>query len=407
MKLLKGKWLYGLIAVAIIGAAGYYMAMGQSKLTVTGYTVDIGQVVKYVEDSAVAVDQNSYTYYSEASAKIVKLNGVIGDVIKKGDTLIELDSTNITNQIAVLQAQRDSGAAYTDELRSPADGDLINQYANAVKKAELLVAELKRNLTNQHQLYQAGAVSLDSIQALQTKLSMAERDYATAINQYNQAKDSTSANLIKQANSNVKSIDAQIISLKDELKKYTIVAQKNGTIVNKPVAQGQIVPVGTPLISVENPTDIILEVLILSEDVDALQEGAIAIIYKGEEKIGGATVSKIHPKAQAVLSDLGVQQRRVKVELMLDEQVLKLGYEYDVDIYLQQVEHLRIPDSAYFEIEQTGHVFVVKNDQLTLVPVDIVLDGNDYYAVTGLKAGDVVVKSPGNQLTEGATVIVE
>lgn len=407
MKFLKGKWLYALIAITVIGAVAYYMTMGQTKQHVTGYTVDVGPVVKFVEDSAVAVDQNSYTYYSEVSAKIVKLNGAIGDVIKKGDTLIELDSTNITNQIAVLQAQRDSGAAYTDELRSPADSDLINQYANAVKKAELLVAELKRNLTNQRQLYQAGAVSLDSVQALQSKLSMAERDYAAAINQYNQAKDSTSANLIEQANSNVKSIDAQIISLKDELTKYTIVAQKNGTVVNKPVAQGQLVMAGTPLISIENPTGIILEVLLLSEDVDTLQEGATAIIYQNETVLDQATVSKIHPKAQAVLSDLGVQQRRVKVELTPEKQSLKLGYEYDVDVYLEQIEHLRIPDSAYFEIDQTGYVFVVRNEQLALAPVDIVLEGNDFYAVTGLQAGEVVVQSPSNQLAEGSAVNVQ
>ncbi len=389
--------------LVLIGVV-FYLKSDKPSQTVQVYQAEQGSVDKYVEDVAVVKSDADKIYYAELNGTLKSVDVSVGDTVTKGMVLSTFDSAELQYQLDELAARKQGLQAGRAEVADPDNDSLIRQLSSVVSKARSNVANINRQLNNQRALYQSGAVSLESVKQLEAMLAAANSDLAAARAGLSQAQQGGSDNLVDQANSQIAAIDVQIDRLKNQLAKSQVVALADGVVVSKNADDGQFVPIGTPLLAVENPNKIVLEAMLLAEDVVDLTVDSTVEVLRDNNVIATGNVRQIYPKAESSMSDLGVEQKRVKVLVDIADTALKLGYEYDIKVYIKREESIRIPDSAYFELDGVGKVFVVEADQLQLKDVEVTFKGNDYYAVKGLQAGEQIVKSPASELEVGMKV---
>ncbi len=357
MKQLKTnkKWLL-IIAVVLLAAASAAVFM-KTEVYVKAATVDRGEVKKILKESGTVESARSIIVISKNSGEINNLLVEEGQSVKSGDLLISSDGTSAKLDIKSLQAEL-SG--------------LREQYKQAKELAD------KNKI-----LYEQGALSYSEYNA---------------------------------SNTAVKQLDAQISSMQYSIDSYIvssgasgISAPVDGVITGVYVKEGESVIVGTPILEISDLNEIYVKADFIAEDADLIREGDQVRIYNkntgfSDEK---GTVKKIHPKAENKMSDLGVNQKRVTVEISFGTtEKIRLGSNVDVDIIVEKKDNvLRIPDLAVFEKEKKNCVYVIEEDKAVLREIETGLEGEDYLEViSGVSEGEAVILSPGDDIAEGVRV---
>jgi HlyD family secretion protein len=159
--------------------------------------------------------------------------------------------------------------------------------------------------------------------------------------------------------------------------------------------------------------DLHARVNLAAEDADMISVGAHARVYgeSGALIDEEAVVGKIYVKAQEVLSELGIYQKRVPVEIVFSiSRLPRLGSDIRAEIVAEKKENaLRVPDSARFEISKEQYVYVIDEDgKARLRKIRIGLEGEDFAEVLdGLSLGEAVILSPSRDIEDGASVKAE
>ncbi len=380
------KWATISIALAIVSAGVFYYISSQDKgIPVEVSSVEKGQVLEYVEETAYAKSDNEHVIYSDISGVLKDIYVKEGESIQKGDILATVEGDDIELQIKSLTAQM-SGA------------DAAASYAY-VESARLARDEAFRTLGNMEKLFEEGAVSNDDYLKAKTAYEVAQQTYGQALSQYNSAKAQS------------RTIGYEIDLLENNRDKLTITSTEDTQVTLFHVKEGEYISPGMPLFELGSLEELFIEADVLVSDVGDVEKGQTVIIENediGLEEIEGM-VERISPKAFSKISELGIEQKRVKVEMLSEtlSDKIRLGYEVEVRIITREMNDvLRVPDNAVFEIGEKPHVFVVDGEKTILRPVSVIFEGNDYFAIeNGISEGELVVLSPGNELEEGSKVL--
>jgi HlyD family secretion protein len=149
---------------------------------------------------------------------------------------------------------------------------------------------------------------------------------------------------------------------------------------------------------------------VLIEDVVGVKLGS-SVVIDGEDigiKNMKGTVRKIYPKAFSKMSALGIEQKRVKVEIDFNSTVedLRPGYDMTVKIITQSKnDTLLIAEKAVFNYQGKDHVFVNENGLAKLRAIEKGLESNEQVEVLkGLNEGDEIILSPDETLEEGVKI---
>lgn len=380
------KWATIAIVLLIVSAGGFYYISSQDKgIPVEVGYVEKGQVLEYVEETAYAKSDNEHVIYSDISGVLKDVMVREGDSVQKGDILATVEGDDIELQIKSLTAQL-----------SGADASASYSY---VESARLARDEAFRTLGNMEKLFEEGAVSNDDFLKAQTAYEVAQQTYGQALSQYNSAKAQS------------RTIGYEIDLLENNRDKLTITSNEDTQVTLLHVKEGEYISPGMPLFELGSLEELFLEADVLVSDVGDVRKGQTVLIEN--EDIGLAEtkglVERISPKAFSKISELGIEQKRVKVDMASEtlSDKIRLGYEVDVMIITREMNDvLRVPDNAVFEIGEKPHVFVVEEGKTVLRPVNVIFEGNDYFAIeNGISEGDLVVLSPGNELEEGTKVL--
>jgi HlyD family secretion protein len=174
------------------------------------------------------------------------------------------------------------------------------------------------------------------------------------------------------------------------------------------------VSVGTPLIEVGDPSNLEMEIDVLSTDAVKIQTGAeVTIEHWGGESLLQAHVRVVEPGAFTKISSLGVEEQRVNVIADFNEPPERIrslgdGYRVEARITVEELKAaLLIPNSALFRYQHRWHVLAVSQGQAELRSVDIGLQNESLTEVlSGLVEGEQVIQYPSDQLQPGTTVRV-
>ncbi|MDD3168517.1 MAG: efflux RND transporter periplasmic adaptor subunit [Eubacteriales bacterium] len=357
MKLIRSKkWIVIGGAVILVAAAAAVTAMNAG-VAVESDAVGRGEVTKLIKESGTVESESSITLTARNSGEIKGLMVEEGKRVKAGDPLMTSDGTSAKLDIKSQQAEL-SG--------------LQAQYSQA------------RELANKNKaLYEQGALSY--------------ADYTAS-------------------NTAAKQLAAQISALQYSIESYSeasgaagVTAPVEGVLTGVFVKEGESVAAGTPLFEISNLDDIYVKTDVIAEDADLIHEGDPVRIYNEDAGFfdENGTVRKIHLKAENKMSDLGVNQKRVTVEISFGEkETVRLGSNMDIEITIEQKKGvLRVSDLAVFEKEGKNCVYVIEGSKAVLREVETGLEGEDYLEViAGLSDGDLVILSPNDDISEGVRI---
>ena len=236
------KRFFILLGLLIAADAAYYFFSSNSKQETTYLTESVtrGNVEKTVVASGSVESVNEVDVGAQASGKITKLYVKLGQEIKKGEMIADIDSTT---QINTLNTKKAALVSYQAQLKA--------------KKTAYDVALSSYNRLSK--LYMQKATSLDSVNTAKSTLDNAKAEMEVI-----------EAN-IKQAEIEVKTAETNVGYTK-------ITAPMDGTVISVPVSEGQTVNANQT-----TPTIVTIADLSKMKIKPEISEGDITKVKAGQE----------------------------------------------------------------------------------------------------------------------------
>jgi HlyD family secretion protein len=407
---MKKKIIWIGLIIVIIAIAAYSFTASKKPIAVDLGTVEKGNIQEYIEETAVVQLENETAIYSTEGGKVLEVMAEVGQEVKAGDVLLQMDAQSIELQIKNLEAQKQSTAAQYAGVNEPTSAAEIRKLNAQVKSVEVTYQEAKRTVENNKALYESGAISMDAYQSSLVALSSQEAALEAAKSNLELAQNGVSGNVKKQYQAQLAGIQANIGILQKRRADLKVVSPINGVVLTRNIEKGAILQPGIIIFEVGDKSGIYLESDILVDDIANVKVGSKVLIENEDLGITAVkgTVRKIYPKAFSKMSELGIGQKRVKTEIDFSEGVadLKSGYDMTVKIITASKENtLLIDEKAIFEYQGKDHVFVNENGVAKLRAVEKGLESDERVEVlSGLKEGEKIILSPDEKLAEGTKI---
>jgi HlyD family secretion protein len=354
----KKRWI-AMGAVVILVAAAAFATMNTG-VKAESAAVDRGEVTKLLKETASVESKSAVTVSAKNSEEVKGLMAEEGDSVKAGDLLMAGDGTS---------------AALDIKSRKAELSGLQAQYQRA------------RDLAGKNRtLYEQGALSYENYNASDTAA--------------------------KQLASQIASLQYSIESYRESSGASGVTAPVDGILTGVYIKEGEMVTAGQALFEISNLNDTYVKADFIAEDADLIREGDAVRIYNKDANFsdGNGTVKKVYLKAEEKMSELGVNQKRVTVEISFGAaDKLRLGSDVDVEVTVDKKENvIRVPELAIFEKAKKDCVYVIEDGKARLREIKTGLSGEDYKeVVSGLSEGDKVIMSPGDDIADGMKVKIK
>ena len=193
---------------------------------------------------------------------------------------------------------------------------------------------------------------------------------------------------------------------------FPIVSPIDGRVLRVFQESAAVVTAGTPLLELGDPTDLEVEIDVLSSDAVKIEPGAEVLLehWGGEETLAGR-VRLVEPSAFTKISTLGVEEQRVNVIVDLvdppeDRPTLGDAFRVEARIVIAQVtDAQKVPTSALFRVGDEWAVFRIASGRAERRIVTVGhQNGLEAEIVEGLQEGDPVIAHPSDKIIDGAQV---
>lgn len=406
------KWKYVVIGIGILAVLGIgaYAVKGSGAVDVEVYTVKSDAIKSFIDEIATVKANNQRIVYSKSIGEVLKLDVSVGKTIKKGDIIAILNTEEADLQIKSLQEKKNALIASFNEATKLPDKEIINKAEANVRSKEILVENAKNDADKSEKLFEEGAISEDNYQNALNNLKLQQESLEAAKSDLASIKKGPSQNIKKQYEAQISELDYQIDILNKNKGNSFIEAPIDGVVLETYVKEGAYLQPGAQVVEIGDDKDLYLEVDILVNELGDIKEGAPVIVYSGDLDIEDITgvVKKIHPKAFSKISDLGIEQKRVKIEIELTENTDNLKIDYDVNAKIvtqEKKSSIVAPDTAVFDYDDGDYVYVLDGNIARLRKIQSGIEGEDTIeVVSGLKEGDKVILNPDEKIKEGVEV---
>ena len=195
---------------------------------------------------------------------------------------------------------------------------------------------------------------------------------------------------------------------------YPIKAPVAGRVFKVLQQSEAVVMAGTLLVELGDPSQLEVEVALLTEDAAQISPGAkVQLLNWGGPQPVTGTVSLIEPAAFTKVSALGVEEQRVKAIisiLSMPDNFSQVGdgFKVDVRVLVQVVENaLMVPVSALFPMGSRSGLFEIQKGRAVLREVKVKARNGVYAWISaGPEPGTQVIVYPDSKLKNGDAVKV-
>ena len=236
------KRFFILLGLLVAAGAAYYFFSSNSKQETTYLTESVtrGNVEKTVVASGSVESVNEVDVGAQASGKITKLYVKLGQEIKKGEMIADIDSTT---QINTLNTKKAALVSYQAQLKA--------------KKTAYDVALSSYNRLSK--LYTQKATSLDSVNTAKSTLDNAKAE-------------------MEAVEANIKQAEIEVNTAETNVGYTKITAPMDGTVISVPVSEGQTVNANQT-----TPTIVTIADLSKMKIKPEISEGDITKVKAGQE----------------------------------------------------------------------------------------------------------------------------
>jgi len=359
-------------------------------------TVQRGPLSVTIEEEGKTRVIDRYVVSSPVAAYARRIDLKVGDSITQGQSLMQLEPL----PSAVLDSRSRAAAKARIEAAKSTFEASREQAAAAQAEAELAQLEYDR------------IVNLCKVQCA----SKGEEDQALTKLRSSQALEQSAQFAVDVAHHQLEAAQTALAyaGTTNGEHQLTIASPINGSVLKVLRESEGVVGAGEALIEVGDPTQLEVEIDVLSSDAVKIAAGTKVLFERwgGNEALQGR-VRTIEPVGFTKVSALGVEEQRVLVIADLSsptEQWQRLGDGYRVEasfILWQQEDVLTIPASSLFRFKDGWAVFVVEGDTAKRVAVELgQRNGLTAQVLSGLNQGQQVVTHPSEAVDDGVEVQV-
>lgn len=387
----KKKYFIATGVIVIIFIIASLLLGGQTDQPETS-KVRLGSIKKTVEETGTVFSKRVNTFYSDMSQRVETLNVSVGDRVKKGDIILVYEN-NYDLEIERANKQIESITASYNESVKGADFQEISNLKLNISTIETNLNFARSNLEKIKTLYENNAVSQVEYDEAKNNVTILENQLQEANNNYSKIIQGVSANVKKEYEAQIDEVMIQIKILEKNMEQASIKAEFDGVITELNVHQGSMTQAGVPTVEIQDDKNLGIYVEVLAEDAKEVTKGMAFNIIDEDEVIKELQVSRVYPKAQAKISDLGVEQKRVRIEADLDDADYKLGSEVDVEIVLKEKNNVLLVDKdAVYEKDNIKYVTVLSGKNEIETEITTGIEDDKYVEVlSGLSENDTVL----------------
>lgn len=430
--------LYGLLGALAVGFIIYVLQ--PQPLVVDLATVARGDFQVTINAEGKTRVRDRYGVTAPVTGDLQRLSLQVGDRVRAGDTIAQIDPLPLNNQVKAAQgrlssaqaelagvnSQRPKPAAVAQaQARIEAAQAAQAQAQTRVEEAAAALTQAQRERDRLTTLYEQGGVARQELEARhlattqrQQELTMArqqvtataaEVEAARAARRLITAEQRDPDYLVGVYQGQIAAIEAELVSLADAARRTTVTAPAAGQVLTVIEPNRRYVTAGTPLLTLGDPKKLELVIDILSTDAVQVRPGARVIVNRwGGDQPLKAQVRLVEPAAFTQISALGIEEQRVNIiaDLHQPPPTLGDGFRVEAQIVLWEAQQvLQVPISALFRCEPDWCAFVVDQGRAQRRSLGLGRR-NDQGAVveSGLAVGDQVILYPGDQVGPGRRV---
>lgn len=335
---------------------------------------------------------------SKIAGKISTIHFAVGDMVKTGDILYELENKDLFASLEQAQQNLLLAEANLSKLLNGARSQEIEQMNQLVNQAKIKYENAQVNFEKLKVLYSENAISKQQYDEGFVNLQLAEANYKSAAEQQSLLEEGASEDVVKAAKAQLGIAEANVKMAEAKLNDTIIRSPINGRIGFVHYNVGEFVPLGVPVIQVIDDQFITLELGISEKDISYLSLGDFVEVkissLAGEKYVG--TVSEIGPA-----SETGIFPVKIKMENK--DNKIKQGMSARVTLKLAQKDQIiAVPVDAITEEAGKFYIFVLEKDTAKRVWIETgITNGEMVEVLDGLKPGQKVIVKGQNQLADG------
>ena len=291
---------------------------------------------------------------AEVGAVVLQVLKENGEAVKKGDVLVRLDETSI----------RDS----------------LTSAEEAVRAAQQSLAQSERMHERNTTLRASGMVSTQALEDAELRRNNALSDLSAA--------------------------RSRLVAARQQLSRTTVRAPFDGIVSERKVSSGDTAQIGKEMIKVIDPSSMRFEGLVSADKIGEVKVGQPVLFrvngYPGQNFSG--KIKRVDPAANAV-----TRQVEVLVEFAGPAQPRVAGLYAEGRVESASSASLMVPPSALVQAGDSNYVWRVKDGAVHKVA--LTLGARDersgrWQVLSGLNAGDTIVRVPGSGFKDGQKVVL-
>lgn len=389
MKFTIKSLLLGVLLIALV--IGGYLWWHPAAIEVELATAKLGPLRVSVQEDGKTRIREKYTVSTPVAGRVSRIELNPGDYCTEQTLLAVILPSNPT----MLDARSRAEA----RARVQAAESALQRAKSSQQQAQINFELSQSKFARVQSLLPSQAIAASDFDIAQAELSASRQAIQTA-----QFEEEIAMYELEMAQAGVRQFAAEDSDSAAE--PFEIFSPIQGRVLRVLQESSAVVSAGTPLIELGDPSNLEIEVDVLSSDAVRIKPGSELTI----EHWGGGSPLKgyvrvIEPAAFTKVSSLGVEEQRVNIIADFDEppdrlQSLGDGYRVEASITVEQLNQaLQIPNSALFRYQRQWHVLTVVEDRAHLQPVTLgVQSDTDSQIVSGLQPGDAVIVYPSDAI---------
>lgn len=358
-----------IIAAIILGIAYHFFFSKNSDAPIyLTETVKLGTISQSVIASGTVRSNNRVEVGAQVSGKITKINVTLGQFVKKGEVLAEIDSLTQLNDLEEAKSQ-------------------LKSYEAQLKSASTKLKLAKSKFNRSKKLYTVKSISQDEYEEAEKDLAVAESSLIELEELINQSKIS-----VKTAETN--------------LSYTTIISPIDGVVISIPVSEGQTVnsvQSAPTIIQVADLSNMLIKAEIPEGDITKVTSGMKVEfttlsdsenIYKSEiQSIDPADSTLTDDEYTESVSNTNAIYYYANIIVENPENKLRIGMTTTNTIKIAEKENvLIIPTMAISKKNNQFYVKVLEDNKVIETKVDIGISDDFFTEIkNGLNEGKKVI----------------
>ncbi|MGL4791109.1 MAG: efflux RND transporter periplasmic adaptor subunit [Anaerotignaceae bacterium] len=341
--------------------------------------------------------------FSTLSGIVNKANYNIGDKVKAGDILFEMDTESIQTSLKQLRASYDAAIANIEVNQITLESIRSDELDLQIENQRIAMENAETAYNNTKALYEQGFVSQVDMDNVENQYNMAKQSYEVTKSQTtieDSIKKAEAGLNASQASANATA--AQIEGVEKNLRDAVVRSPISGVITGKNVTAGVLLTNSAAPYTIADLSSVIVNVSVSEQLINSVQKGTqvnVKIAAASDETIEG-TVKTINPVANA--------QGTYDLEIQINnaDGVIKSGMFAEVSFNKEKGHNSIVVDrDAVITKNNETYVFVAENgvavQKNILMGID---DGVSVQILSGIEENDNVIVKGQTYLKDGDLV---